>query len=316
MAIPGKAAIIYHTGAGRGRASDCVGPVCRQLASHGWTMAGVHRTLYPGHAQKVLAPTLAREIDFIVAIGGDGTLREVCAGLPPATPPVPIGFVPTGSANVVARDLSIPLEAEPAIDLLTTGVARNFDVGAIQTDRNTDDTIIFLAMVEIGFGAKVVHLTQKLRDGLCRSIYRQWGDPVYALAALAALVEPDEKPFQISRGTTSTSLQAYAAVIANTHCYAKSWSMAPAARMDDGRLDLFTRHRSGTGVIIRSYYAASQWRRLSGADGHYCRGRGFEIRSDTPLAIQIDGDPLPPLKWLAVRVMPGQLRLVTPPRDR
>jgi diacylglycerol kinase family enzyme len=88
--------------------------------------------------------------------------------------------------------------------------------------------------------------------------------------------------------------------------------MAPDARMDDGRLDLVTRQRCSPGIILRAFHAAAQARRASAAVSGYEQGQRFIIQSDTPLSVQMDGDPLPGVKWMEVGLAPGRLRLITP----
>ena len=72
---------------------------------------------------------MAKKVELIVVIAGDGTLREVSTGLSRVASDIPIGFVPTGNANVVARELKIPLQPGPAIDLLAEGKVRQLDIG-------------------------------------------------------------------------------------------------------------------------------------------------------------------------------------------
>jgi diacylglycerol kinase family enzyme len=309
---PGKAAIIYHNGAGRGNAAQLVRPTRQRLVASGWQLVEITRTQYDGHARDELAPSLANRVDLIVVIAGDGTLREVCSGLSRVASDIPIGFVPTGNANVVARELKIPLQPGPAIDLLAEGKVRQLDIGTLRVHRDAADPLFFLAMVEIGFGARVVHLTHRLRSGRLRAIYRRWGDTVYAAAAVGALATPTERRFQLYVDGAAAPRRATAAIIANTRCYAKGWSMTPDARMDDGRLDLVTRQRCSPGIIVRAFHAAAQARRPPAAVSSYEQGQRFLIQSDTPLSVQMDGDPLPRVKWMEVGLAPGRLRLLTP----
>ena len=88
--------------------------------------------------------------------------------------------------------------------------------------------------------------------------------------------------------------------------------MAPDACMDDGQLDLVTRQRCSPGIILRAFHAAAQSRRASTAVSGYEQGQRFIIQSDTPLSVQMDGDPLPGVKWMEVGLAPGRLRLITP----
>lgn len=309
---PGIAAIVYHAGAGRGRATELVAPVRRRLETSGWRVVASLRTRAAGHAGCELVPHLADRCDLIVVIAGDGTLRDVCAGMCRIDKSIPIGFVPTGNANVIARDQNIPLEPEPAVALLTEGRVHQLDVGILRSDPRRGTSSVFLAMVEIGFGARVVHLTQRLRYGWLNALYRRWGDPVYLAAALGALFSPMEPPFRLYGDSDTRPHWERAAIITNTRCYAKGWSMAPEARMDDGRLDLVTRLRSGPGIFFRAFYAALSARRPPAAFSRYTQGQQFRCMSETPMTVQVDGDPLPPLKWMAIGIVPGRLRLIVP----
>jgi diacylglycerol kinase (ATP) len=310
---PGKAAILYHAGAGRCQAADLIAPTRRRLQTCGWRIVACERTQAPNLTRNQLVPCLADRSDLLVVIAGDGTLRDVCAGLCQRPVPLPIGFVPTGNANVVARDQGIPLRPEAAITLLTEGRIRRLDIGTLFTRPRTRDARVFLAMVEIGFGARVVHLTQDLRYGALKALYRRWGDPVYAAAALKAFRSPAEPPFHIRTDSAAKPDVCRAAVIANTGCYAKGWAMAPEARMDDGRLDLVTRRRSTPGVWFRAFQAALQRRRPPPGFSHYRQGQHFACWSDRPLTAQMDGDPLPAMDWLEIGILPGRLRMITPP---
>jgi len=310
---PGNAVILYHAGAGRCQATHLVAPVRRRLQASGWRIAATARTPAAHHARKELVPGLADRCDLLVVIAGDGTLREVCAGLCEAEIPTPLGFVPTGNANVVARDQGIPLQPEAAVALLTEGRIRQLDIGTLRTRPNSETAAVFLAMVEIGFGARVVQLTQRLRYGGLEPLYRHWGDPVYAAAALRAIRSPGEIPFRVRVDKAPHYEVCRAAVIANTRCYAKGWAMASHARMDDGRLDLVTRRRSTPGVWLRAFQAARRRRRPPPAFSGYHRGRHFCCWSDGPLTVQMDGDPLPATDWMEISIVPGCLRLITPP---
>jgi len=212
----------------------------------------------------------------------------------------------------VARELKIPLQPGPAIDLLAEGQVRQLDIGTLRVRRDAAEPNFFMAMVEIGFGARVVQLTHRLRYGRLRTVYRRWGDTVYAAAAVGALVSPTEQRFQVYPDNATEPRHATAAIIANTRCYAKGWSMAPNARMDDGRLDLVTRQRCSPGIILRAFHAAAHARLPSTAFSGYEQGQRFLIQSETPLTVQMDGDPMPGVKRMEIGLAPGRLRLITP----
>ncbi len=247
-------------------------------------------------------------------------LREVSEGLDRASSRTPVGLVPTGNANVVAREMGIPLEPGGAINLLSTGVVRRMDTGIVRTrpgggDRlshDVQDHHFFLAMVEVGFGARIVHYTHRLRNGLLKPVYRMWGTPVYLTAALGAAAFPGEVPFSIEIDGEASPRRATGAIITNTRCYATGWSLAPEARMDDGWLDLVCRSRRGPVTALRSYAAAARSVPQPKGVSWHEKGRRFVFKAEKPMTVQVDGDPIPPTDWLEVELKPGGIGLVSP----
>ena len=65
------------------------------------------------------AQSLPSDVDLVVAVGGDGTLREILEGLP--HPDLPVGLVPVGTGNVMSKELGLPHQVEPALDVLLAG---------------------------------------------------------------------------------------------------------------------------------------------------------------------------------------------------
>lgn len=315
MLAPGDAAIVYHPAAGRGRAPDLAARCARHLIRSGWRLSACVPTRYAGHAEKVLAPRLAAAADLLVVVAGDGTLREICAGLAHAGLPLPVGFVPAGNANVVAREFGIPLEAEQAIRDLTTNRVRPMDLGFYRA-RGASQWRSFLAMVEVGPAADVVRRVARLRRGAWKGLYRRLGDAVYALACLPSLWNPVRPTFSFRADGTGPFGPATAGVFANTATYAKSWSMVPAAHPDDGRLSYAWRQHRGLAHELRVWRAASR-RRPLGAD--FCRygaARYVEVSAAEPLSVQMDGDPLPPTPGFDLRLEAAAVRLLVPPTPR
>ena len=92
----------------------------------------------------------------MITVGGDGTLNEVLTGL--GGRDVPVGLVPIGTANVVSRDLGIPLNPKRSARLLLDGVPRPIDVGPDRRPR-------FVAMVGAGIDGAIVEAICAARRG-------------------------------------------------------------------------------------------------------------------------------------------------------
>lgn len=113
----------------------------------------------------------AASVRAVIVAGGDGTLNAAASGL--LATGLPLGVMPMGTANDLARTLGIPVEADAAAAVIAAGGLRRIDVGMA-------NDVPFFNIASIGFG---VDLTR----ALTRDSKRRWGTLGYAIAALRAL---------------------------------------------------------------------------------------------------------------------------------
>lgn len=298
-----RAFLIFNPSAGRGDSARVAERVERVLSERGHEV--VRRpTRGPGDATKV-----AREAvtccERLVVIGGDGTLREAAEGAFGSG--LELGFIPRGNANVVARELSIPLDLEGALACLTHGRARPLDA-MLANGR------FALAMVGIGFDACVTAWIERARRApLTRQWYRLHADSLYAALGLAALFRPFRGRFAVRVDREERAAGQRHAVISNMSTFGKGWAISPLARPDDGLLDLMTRRRSGPFGGALLLWRAAKRRAAPAWLGQMAVGHEFEIVAEQePFEWQADGDPLGRTTSLQVKVLPAALKLVTP----
>jgi diacylglycerol kinase (ATP) len=292
---PSKAVIIFNPLAGRGKASYTARKAKKHLKDNDWEVCSVIATHYAGHIENVLAKEWAEKVQLIVLIGGDGTLRELVSGLWRAKLKVNIGFIPMGNANVVARELSIPLAPKSAIKLLTSKTTSKVDICILKQKSQID--MVFLAMLEIGYGAKVAQFVDQLRNGHLKVLYRLWGDLVYIIAGFLALRNSGQDTFTASvktdtANTADTTLSSTHCIIANMRTYAKGWSLTPEAKYDDGLLDIAISKKSNILSILKTFFAATQKRKLSAPIMAYLQAKHISISGKPSLFAQVDGDPI------------------------
>ncbi|MFT6122558.1 MAG: diacylglycerol kinase (ATP) [Oleiphilaceae bacterium] len=303
---PPKAVIIFNPLAGRGKAPETARKAKKYLQQQDWEVCTIVATHYAGHIETVLAKEWAKKVELIVLVGGDGTLRELVSGLWQAKLDVNIGFIPMGNANVVARELSIPLNSKSAIRLLTTGITKKVDICILK--QQTQDDMIFLAMLEIGYGAKVIQFVDQLRNGGLKALYRLWGDLVYIIAGFLALKGTGKDNFTATIATLNTigdvnnnaianenitgSVLSSHCIIANMQTYAKGWSLTPEAKYDDGLLDIAISKKNNILTIIKTFFAATQKRKLSAPIMSYFQAEHVSISGQPSLFVQVDGDPI------------------------
>ena len=307
------AAVIFHEGAGRGGAGRLASAVRARLTDDGWTVDDPTRTEYAGHAESELAPELASRVDRIVVVGGDGTLREVCSGLGKHAAGIEVAMVPTGNANVVARELGIPLAPRAAVEVAASAATRSIDLGVVRGIRGDSTDRPFLAMVEAGYGARVVRAVSAIRGGGLAFLYRLWGDAVYAVAGAVELFRGGDPQVRVEIDGRNVEAPATGVVVANTATYAKGWSMAPQARIDGGRLECAARVPSSPVAILRQVRASRARRAVRDGTVTYRGGARVVLEADAPFPVQVDGDPAGTSRRVEVELRPGAVRIVVPP---
>ena len=269
------------------------------------TRAGWARSLWfetsaadDGHAAAVAA--INARPDLILVAGGDGTLRTVAEAM--VDTGIPLSLLPTGTGNLFARELRLPLnDLRAAVATALTGKDRPIDVGMVVLEREdgTHDRRAFLVMAGIGVDAHMAaHTNEQLKkrigwlaysDPIARSVFgnRQF-DMSYRL---------DDGP--------EVATRAHTVIVGNAGSLPAGLLLLPAAVVDDGLLDAvvfrpgrgsgwtnigyrltFNRmlHRTGFGRLVAAVTPkprAIQWAQATTMD----------VRFSAPQEIQLDGDP-------------------------
>lgn len=304
--------IVFNPLSGRGRAGRYAALAKQKLEARHWRVKAVVPTEYAGHAERVIAAQWCHQVDLIVVVGGDGTLRELVAGLVKAKANTCLGFIPMGNANVMAREFGIPLQPDRAIDCLLDSRIITPDIGVFRTEQEADR--YFLAMIEIGHGAKIVHLVDQLRQGRLKTLYRIWGDLVYLIAGVLAFASRRNGAcrFRFSADGLASNVHGYLAIISVIKTYSKGWAMTPDAVFDDGKLNHVISQSDSPAFFARHLLAAIARKPLRHPFVHYGEGGTFELKSEGRVYMQADGDAVGPSASLSIRVIPAAYRLRVP----
>ena len=256
--------------------------------------AEVFVTERPGHARELTKAAVARGARLVMAWGGDGTINEVASAL--AFGEVPLGIVPAGSGNGLARQLSIGTKPDVAIRHAIAAEPRRIDLGQI-------DDRLFVNLAGIGFDA---HVAWKFSH----ESNRRRGLATYASLAARALLTYEPASYTVQTGPVDEAcapVRAILITVANSPEFGNGAVIAPGAKVDDGLLDLVVmEERSRINTI-------AQVPRLF--RGTVDRAKGCSIRriaratiaSDRPMVYHVDGEPAQGGTSLRVRVHPGAL---------
>lgn len=266
----------------------------RDLAPAG-TVVDVWRTTGAGTTTQIAHRSLPGA-DLMVAVGGDGTVAAVASAIDGSG--IPLGIVPAGSTNIIARELGIPTNARAAVTLIY-GEHRHHDL-----DLGVCGDSRFLHMAGAGLDSRLFAATN---PGLKRRV----GWLAYLPAGARNLFTSPVR-FTITADETTIEVVSPLVLVANGgSVIAPGLTLYPGIRKDDGMLDvlIFTPH--GPIQIVRTLGRAATRGLAHSPYVLRIPVRRVEITSDPPIPIQLDGDVVT-MTPAVFEIRPGALRVLAP----
>jgi YegS/Rv2252/BmrU family lipid kinase len=240
-------------------------------------------------------------VDLVMVCGGDGTLREVCAEL--AGTGIPIGIVPAGTGNLLARNLEIPLFLRAAIAVALNGRDRAIDLVTVSGDGLEDS--YFMVMAGMGLDAAMM-------EGVNEEAKRKVGWIAYVFSAGRSLMFPAMRVEIAIDGAASTRHRARTVVVGNVGYLQAGMPLLPNAAIDDGLLDVVILHprRLTSWVPL----AARVLTRASRTDDTINRmtGRSVVLRAQSEVPRQLDGDSVGAGQELRMECLHGRVVVRVP----
>lgn len=145
-----SALVIINPSSGKEQATEYEEQI-RETLQDAYSEITVKYTEGEGDATRFAKEAAENNYDFVVSLGGDGSVNETVNGLAPFNNPPKLGIIPMGTVNDLARSLNIPMKPVDAIKLLVSGIETKIDVGM------ANDEIYFTNILGIGSTAKAIH---------------------------------------------------------------------------------------------------------------------------------------------------------------
>lgn len=249
-----------------------------------------------GDATRLAREAVEQGLDLVCAIGGDGTVNETINGLAGAE--VPLAIVPTGTVNVLAMELGIPLDPPDAVKLLEVGTVSWIDLG-LAGDR------YFGLMAGVGMDAAVV-------ASLNPVLKKAFKEAAFAVQGLATYLTKEEPLIRVT--TAERTVEGYFAVFGNSSNYGGGFGITPLADMRDGLLDVCVLKDKSFLSTIWYWSAALINAHIKHPKVEYFRTEAAEIvtvEEGKEVLVQTDGEMAGKLP-LTCRVVPRSLRVVVP----
>lgn len=229
--------------------------------------------------------------DRVVAVGGDGTLKLVAECLLGSD--TPIGIVPAGSANGMAKELGIPMEITEALALTASGQAKQIHATLIN-----DELCIHLA--DIGFNAYLVKKFDELPER---------GMLTYAKALWHALWNHRRMDVEFSIGPKTIRQKAAMVVIANATKYGTGLQINPDGKLDDELFEVILVKKHDVMEILKIWISKLPF---NPKKIESFQTKKLHISTKHKVHFQVDGEYLGKIKTLQAKIIPQAITVVVP----
>ena len=252
-----------------------------------------------GHAA-ALAGEHAAAYDAVFTLGGDGTAVEVIGAL--AGSGKPVGVLPGGTGNLIARTLGIPINLSRAVAALVQGDEAAIDLGEISGGRR------FAFSAGIGIDARMI-------EGAPAHLKRRLGVTAYVISAARAVLRREDFLVRATVDGTMHERRASAVMVVNFGAVLNDLiRLGPDIRSDDGVLDLCIFSPVTLGDSLRVLWRLFRKDFRSDACVLYLPGRHFHLETVPPRTAQADGELIGPTP-LTITVAPLAAHMLIPRRD-
>lgn len=220
-------AVVIANPAARKSSARKVERALRLLREGGCGVKGVFFTERAGHAVELARRAALEGASLVIAAGGDGTFNEVMNGLISASRgDTPMAILPTGTTNVLAKELGIPEDIKGATGRVLSGGPREVFLGRV-TFADGGQRRLFFQMAGVGFDAEaVLHVNKALK--------RYWGKGAYILSGLALALR--WRPVPIAVRVDGALYTASSLIVCNGAKYGGHMKAAPGASLFAPRL--------------------------------------------------------------------------------
>lgn len=249
----------------------------------------------PGHATDLAKEGSKKNFDIVVAVGGDGTLNEVARGL--LNSKTPMGIIPKGSGNGLARHLGISMKMDKALEQLLTGKV-------VQMDTFRLNGKLSLNVSGIGFDGHIANLfAKKKRRGF------------WTYARLVTLHYITYKEFTAKLELEDHAFATHAAfmiAIANASQYGNNARVAPQASITNNSLQTAILKKVPAQRGFRFAYQMFTGKLKTGKDYTCLTMNNGLIKVDQPTAYHVDGEPCGHATEFKIEILPHSLKMITP----
>jgi len=250
-----------------------------------------------GDGARLAAKAVAGGAALVAACGGDGTVMDVAAGV--AGSSTPLAILPSGTGNVLAKDLGIPMDLPSAYALLVDPLARQRAIDLGMANKRP-----FLLRLGVGLEADIVRASDRgAKDRL--------GLLAYVTATLQAWAQAPTARYTLHLDEKVEEIDGLAVMVANAGALGIiGLSLSPQIFIDDGLLDVFVIRRPDLTELMALAATVAGSPAPEMTLPHW-KVRQVKIEADPPQAFEADGEDLGRTP-VEVSVIPKALQVIVP----
>ena len=230
----------------------------------------------------------------VIAVGGDGTVKLVASALQGSE--IPLGILPAGSANGMARELGIPDAPEAALEIVVTGKDRSIHLVKVNKE-------LCIHLSDIGFNAYVV---KKFEEDKTRGM---WG---YVKAAWKVLWQNRRMQVRMTIDSRDISLDAAMVVIANATKYGNGVVINPGGSLYDNLFEVVIIRKISLSEIFKMRFSQKPF---DPEKTQQFQTQSLHIVSRHAVHFQVDGETLGKVKEITASLLPNALKVILPAQD-
>jgi YegS/Rv2252/BmrU family lipid kinase len=251
-------------------------------------------TGYAGHGSEIARQAIKDKVDYVIAVGGDGTVNEVGSAL--ADSDVTLGIIPMGSGNGLGRDLNIPIDAKKAMNIILEENVISIDYGIVNGH-------IFLCTCGMGFDAEVA---AKVSGSKTR------GSLMYLKNMFETFFQQKPQTYEVICPEGTIKDEAFVVTCANASQYGYNVHIAPHADIQDGLmnvailkpLSILDVPQTSLQLFTKKIDENSKMIELLTNE--------VTIKREHAGIMHIDGDPIEMDKEIHVKIIPQGLKVLVP----
>lgn len=247
-----------------------------------------------GHATELARDAVERGVDVVVALGGDGTVNEVACAM--VNTGIPMGILPAGSGNGLARCLGISMNYALALRTIIKGHTKQMDVAVV-------NDVLYTSIAGIGFDAFVAG---KFAESSIRGMLS------YMKIILKEFKSYRQHTYKLTIDGVSIEKKAFMIIFANGDQFGFNTRIAPDAKVDDGLLDICIIKKMPVSQLLNVGYHVMRGTLFQTGFAEYFKGQNITIDNVTDPLMNIDGEPIKIKSPVNISIKPLSLCVIVP----